>query len=99
MKVNSESLLGPSEYYSRSKNASLGLNTAYKNGLSPKFEEKPRKGQNEILTMFLHNIACPFHSATESAISSNIIDLVKIAILRNFGNCQFRNYKKCTTLC
>ena len=36
--------------------------------------KKPSKDQNKILTMFLHDIACPLHSAKESGICSNFME-------------------------
>ena len=50
------------------KNARLGLDTAYKDGLYPNFEKKPVNGQNKTLSMFLDDTACPFHSTIESGI-------------------------------
>ena len=38
------------------------LDTAYKDGLYPKFEEKPVNGQKKTLSMFLEDTACPFYS-------------------------------------
>ena len=62
-------------------NARLGLDTAYKDGLYPKFEEKPVNGQNKTLSMFLDDTACPIHSAIESGICRNFM---------KFGqNCNF----------
>ena len=68
-------------FHKNGKNARLGLDTAYKDGLYPKFEEKPVNGQNKTLSMFLDDTACPFHSAIESGICSNFME---------FGqNCNF----------
>ena len=61
-------------FFTNEKNARLGLDTAYKDGLHPKFEEKPSKGQNKTIWMFLHDTACPSHSATESRICSNFME-------------------------
>ena len=52
-------------FHKNGENARLGLDTAYKDGLYSKFEEKPVNGQ----LMFLDDTACPFHSAIESGIS------------------------------
>ena len=60
-------------FHKNKKNARLGLDTSYKDGLRTKFEEKPSKGQNKTISMFLNYSACPFHSATESRICSNFM--------------------------
>ena len=52
------------------KNARLELDTACKDALYPKFEENPSKGQNKTISMFLHDTACPFHSATDYRIKN-----------------------------
>ena len=46
--------------------------------LYPKFKEKPSKGQNKTLTMFLHGIACPFHSAIYTGLGTTIDRLFKV---------------------
>ena len=61
-------------FHKNGKNARLGLDTAYKDGLYPKFEKKPVNGQNKTLSMFLDDTACPFHSAIESGICSNFME-------------------------
>ena len=61
-------------FHKNGKNAILGLDTAYKDGLHPKFEGKPSKDQNKTISMFLHDTACPFHSATESTICRNFME-------------------------
>ena len=61
-------------FHKNGKNARLGLDTAYKDGLYPNFEEKPVNGQNKTLSMFLDKTACPFHSAIESGICSNFTE-------------------------
>jgi len=45
-------------FHKNGKNARLGLDTEYKDGLNPKFEEKPVNGQNKTLLMFLDDTAC-----------------------------------------
>ena len=60
------------------KNARLGLDTAYKNWLYPKFEEKAVNGQNKTLSKFLDDTACPFHSAKESGICNNFMGFGQI---------------------
>ena len=72
--MNSNSLLPVTLFHKNEKNARFGLDIPYKDGLYPKFEEKPSKDQNKILTMFLHDIACPLHSAKESGICSNFME-------------------------
>ena len=68
-------------FHKNGKNARHGLDTAYKDGLFPKFEEKPVNGQNKTLSMFLDDTVCLFHSAIESGICSNFME---------FGqNCNF----------
>ena len=54
------------------------MNTAYKDGSHPKFEEKPSKGQNKTISMFLHDTACPLNQQFPE-ISWN---LIKIAIFK-----------------
>ena len=61
-------------YHKNRKNARLGLNTAYKNGIYLKFEEKSINGQNKTFSKFLDETACPFHSTIESGVCSNFME-------------------------
>ena len=54
----------------------------------PKFEGKPSKDQNKTISMFLHDTACPFHSAAESRIYSNFMEFDQNGNFSgNYGNC------------
>ena len=82
-------------FHKNGKNDRFVLDTSYKHGLYPKFEEKPTDGQNKTLLKFLDETACPFHSATELGICSNFMEFGQNSNFQvNFGNCQFRNDKK-----
>ena len=61
-------------FHKNGKNAKLGQDTGYKHGLQPKFEERPFKGQNKTLPMFLEDTVSPFHSAIESGICRNFME-------------------------
>ena len=52
-RFNSNSMLHFSQKW---KNVTLGLDTACKDGLHPKFEEKPSKGQNKFLAAISWNL-------------------------------------------
>ena len=68
------------------------MDISYKDGLHTKFEEKPSKGQNKTISMFLNYSACPFHSATELIICSDFIEFGQNFYFRDIlGTWQFRN--------
>ena len=79
-------------FHQNEKYARLRLDTAYKDGLYPKCEEKPVNGQNKSHLMFVDDTACSFHSATESGIRSNIVEFGQNCIFEDtFGYFSFRN--------
>ena len=87
-------------FHKNGKNARLGLNILYKDGLYPKFEEKPINEQNKTLSKFLDETACPFHSVMDSRICSNFMEFGQNCnFYGNCGNCHFRNDKNCMNVC
>ena len=80
-------------FHKNGKNARLGLDILYKDGLYPKFEEKSINVQNKTLSKFLDETACPFWSTIELGIWSNFMEFGENCNLYgNLGNSKFRSY-------